>query len=327
MRGTWKNGWAVGLLATLLFGVLGCQPVDDGSFQGYVEAEFTFLASPQGGYLAKLAVQRGQAVKPGDLVFSLENQALAKAVSEAASRLQQAKERLADMQKGARPTEIQALEAKLAQASSSLKLTELEYRRRLKLFKQKAIPRADLDRARTLYDRDRAQVSQIKAQLATARLGARSGRVAAAQAEVAAVAAVLARARWNLAQLTRRAPLAGRVFDTYFTAGEWVPPGRPVASLLVPGNLRVRFFVDEPSLSRVKLGQAVELSCDSCPAGLKARVSYVSPQAEYTPPVIYSTESRSKLVFMLEAKPREAAAQLKPGQPMVVRLVAPESQP
>jgi len=67
----------------------------------------------------------------------------------------------------------------------------------------------------------------------------------------------------------------------------------------------------------------VALACDGCPAGLTARISFVSPQAEYTPPVIYSNSARSKLVFMAEARPQgDAAALLKPGQPVDVRPVA-----
>lgn len=328
MRARLEGAWAaLALAAVLLLGATGCDKASGGGFQGYVEADFTYLASPQGGYLTDLAVRRGQAVKIGAPVFTLDNQTLANAVSETAGRLKQASDRLADMQKGARPTEVQALEAKLAQARSSLKLSELEYSRRLKLFKQRAIPEADLDKARTLYDRDRALVSELKAQLATARLGARSDQIAAAEAEVAAVRAALERARWNMAQLRRSAPQDGVVFDTYFTKGEWVPPGRPVASLLAPGNLKVRFFVDEPRLSLLKMGQEVKLSCDSCPSGLSGRISYISPQAEFTPPVIYSAESRSKLVFMVEARPNGAALKLKPGQPMEVRLAGQESRP
>lgn len=315
-------GWAVVLLAVLAAVLSACNEGESGSHQGYVEAEYTYLASPQGGYLHELAVQRGQALKSGQLVFTLRNQALDDAAAEAAQRKQQAADRLADMQKGARPSELRAIEAQLDQAMSSLKLTKLEYERRLKLRKQKAIPEADLDKARTMYDRDRAQAAQLQAQLTTAKLGAREDQIKAARAEAAAVEAAFERARWTQAQLIRTAPVDGLVQDTYFTKGEWVPAGRPVASMLAPGNLKVRFFVPEPRLSSVKLGQTVLLACDGCAPGLKGQVSYISPDAEYTPPVIYSAETRAKLVFMVEARPSGPALALKPGQPMEVRLAS-----
>jgi HlyD family secretion protein len=68
----------------------------------------------------------------------------------------------------------------------------------------------------------------------------------------------------------------------------------------------------------------VAVACDGCPSGLEAIVQFVSPQAEFTPPVIYSNESRAKLVFLVEARPAAAAvATLKPGQPVQGRLPAP----
>jgi HlyD family secretion protein len=65
----------------------------------------------------------------------------------------------------------------------------------------------------------------------------------------------------------------------------------------------------------------VRLGCDGCPADLGATVKFVAPRAEYTPPVIYSNESRDKLVFLVEAQPDAAARKvLKAGQPLDVRL-------
>ena len=104
-----------------------------------------------------------------------------------------------------------------------------------------------------------------------------------------------------------------------YRTGEWVAAGAPVVALLPPAALKVRFFVAEPNLLQAVVGREVALGCDGCAAGLRARISFVSPQAEFTPPVIYSNDSRSKLVFMAEAEP-ETPAVLKPGQPVDVRF-------
>lgn len=98
------------------------------------------------------------------------------------------------------------------------------------------------------------------------------------------------------------APAAGLVTDTLFEPGEFVPAGSLVATLLPPGNLKLRFFVPEADLAGVAVGHGPAVACDRCPAGLRAAVSWVSPQAEYTPPVIYSRESRAKLVYLVEAR-------------------------
>ncbi len=108
--------------------------------------------------------------------------------------------------------------------------------------------------------------------------------------------------------------------DTFFVEGEWVPAGRPVVSLLPPGNVKARFYVPETSLSGIAIGRQIQIGCDGCPATIAGQVSYVSAQAEYTPPVLYSKESRSKLVFLVEARLRRRGAGLRPGQPVDVRL-------
>ena len=93
-----------------------------------------------------------------------------------------------------------------------------------------------------------------------------------------------------------------------------------MVSLLPPGNIFVRFFVPEAVVSTIHRGDPVTLACDGCPADLSATISFISPQAEYTPPLIYSESSKTKLVFLVEARPRpDQASNLNPGEPMEVR--------
>jgi len=139
-----------------------------------------------------------------------------------------------------------------------------------------------------------------------------------------------AQARLNSAQtrLTRRkiaSPVTGSVQQIYYRAGELVPAGRPIVALLPPGNLKVRFFVNEATLPQVALGDTVHVRCDGCADGLTAKVSFISRTSEFTPPVIYSLEERSKLVFMIEARP-ERPELLRVGQPVSVTL-APRGEP
>jgi HlyD family secretion protein len=111
------------------------------------------------------------------------------------------------------------------------------------------------------------------------------------------------------------------VQDTFYSEGEWVPAGSPVVSLLPPGNIKIRFFVPEPVLGRVTVGQMVSAACDGCGKPIAAKISYISRQAEYTPPLIYSREQNPKLVFLVEAWPDiKDAVRLHPGQPMEIKL-------
>jgi HlyD family secretion protein len=124
------------------------------------------------------------------------------------------------------------------------------------------------------------------------------------------------------ARLTRRklaSPVNGSVQEIYYRPGEVVSAGRPVVSLLPPNNIKIRFFVPETVLPKISLGQSVEIHCDGCKTDVPARVTYISRSSEFTPPVIYSLEERSKLVYLIEAR-TEATGELRVGQPVDVRF-------
>ena len=131
----------------------------------------------------------------------------------------------------------------------------------------------------------------------------------------------LTQAEWNFSQKKRAAPQTGLVYDTMFREGEWVAAGKPVVALLPPQNIKVRAFVPETRVGSIRYGGRVQVMVDGVPAPFVGKVSYISPRAEYTPPVIYSKESRNKLVFMIEAVFDPAvSANLHPGQPVDVEF-------
>jgi HlyD family secretion protein len=291
------------------------------TLQGYAEGEYVRVASPFAGQLARLAVKRGDQVKAGDLLFALEQANEAAARREAADRVMRAEAMLENLRKPKRPIEIEAVRAQLAQAEASLRLAAANLKRQEQLAREKFISPQRLDDARAEVERDRARVNELRAQLGTARLAARPDEIRAAEAELAAARAELEQAEWRLVQKTQVAPVDALVQDTLFTVGEWVNAGAPVVSLLPPSNIKVRFFVPEPELGGVRLGQPVTITCDGCPAPIGAHVSFIAPQAEFTPPVIYSRGRREKLVFLVEARPTPAdATKLHPGQPVEVAL-------
>jgi HlyD family secretion protein len=177
---------------------------------------------------------------------------------------------------------------------------------------------ADLRSATAKIAADEAALEQAKAPLG------RPGEIIAQTSAVNAAEAALAMARWRLAQRSVVSPVTGVVADVLARAGETLDAGAPVVSLLPPENIFIRFFVPEPSLAHVHVGDAVALLCDSCPAEMTGTVSYIAPQAEYTPPFIYSENTRTKFVFLAEARPKpDEAASFNPGQPVTVRPRAP----
>lgn len=311
---------AVRILAlALAAGACSAQP--DATLQGYAEGEFVRVAAPFAGTLVRLDVQRGAVVEAGAPLFALEADNEAAARREAEDRLRTAQAQLENLRKARRPTEIDAVRAQLAQAQAAESFSATELRRQEDLVAKGFVSRQRLDEARTALERDRARVAELRAQLATANLASRPDEIRAAEAQASAARAALDQADWRLRQKSAVSTVAGAVVDTFFVRGEWVAAGQPVLTLLPPENLKARFYVPEPRLGAVKVGQAVELRCDGCAQPVPATISWIAPQAEYTPPVIYSRESRAKLVYLVEARPSPAdARRLKPGQPLDVTL-------
>jgi HlyD family secretion protein len=312
---------AAATLAVAMCLLAGCRKSNSNLAQGYVEGEFVYVASPLAGELKSLHVQRGGQVKTGDPLFALDATAETAARGEAQQRVAQARANLEDVKKGRRPEELAAIEAQLKQAQASLALSEQEFKRQTELARSEATAVQDVDRAGAAYNQDRQRVAQAEADLQVARLGARSDQITAAENNVRAMEAALAGAVWNLSQKCQVASQAGEVFDTLYRQGEWVAAGRPVVALLPPANIKVRAFVPQTWLGAIHLGDPVVVTVDGAPEPFAGKVNFISPQAEYTPPVIYSRESRSKLVFMVEVVFDPAvAAKLHPGQPVDVRF-------
>jgi len=305
----------------LLLVVGGCADPNNGVLQGYAEGEYLRLASPLAGQLARLHVSRGATVRRGDPLFALEQENEAAALRQAEGQLRQAEAQYRNLLTGKRPEEIDAIRAQLAQAEASFRLSQSNLERQEELVRAKFVSQEAAETARSARDRDRARVSELKAQLAAASLSARPDEIKAARAASAAAREALAQAEWRLEQKSVRSPQDAEVADTLYVQGEWLPAGSPVIALLPPTNIKVRFFVPERILGSVKVGQRVSVRCDGCGDPISAPITYIAPQAEYTPPVIYSRDNRAKLVFLAEARPSPAeAVRLHPGQPVEVKL-------
>ena len=309
------------LLLALVVALSACGKTEPTSLQGYVEGEYVRVAAPFAGTLVTLDTARGKSVEAGSPLFALEAENENAARREAGERLAKALAQVEDLKKGKRPSEIDAVRAQLAQAEVTAAFSEKEWRRQLDLVTKGFVSQSRADEAKAARERDHGKVVELQSDLATTRSGARPDEIRAAQADAAAARESLAQADWRVRQKSVASTVAGTVSDTLFVRGEWVPAGAPVVSLLPPGNVKVRFFVPEPRLGAVKVGQKVTLACDGCAAPIDASISFIAAQAEFTPPVIYSKDNRAKLVFLIEARPSPAdALKLHPGQPVDVSL-------
>ncbi len=309
------------LTAAVTLFCLGCSGPHPPTYQGYVEGEFVYLSSSQSGQLVHLAVSRGAQVPAGAPLFTLEAIDEEAAQRQAREQLAAAEAQLADLQTGRRPPEVAVTRAQLLQAQVSAQKSALQRQRDETQYRAGGISQEQLEASRAQAESDAARVRELQSQVEVARLPGREQQLRAQADQVQAARAALAQADWRLEQKSVAAPRAGLVYDTLYREGEWIAAGDPVVRMLPPANIKIRFFVPETRLGSLALGGTVSLHCDQCPTDVAARITFISPEAEYTPPVIYSNETRGKLVYMIEAHPAVAdAPKLHPGQPLQVQL-------
>lgn len=258
-----------------------CGERGDATMQGYGEAEYIYLASQESGVLREVAVREGDRVEAGARVFSLEP------------------DRLAYNAESARAQSAAAAQA-VRTAEAEATLTQRNFARGSELHARGFYPRAQLDADRAARD-------------------AAAARLAQARREAGAAGAATGLAQLRLGDVAGRAPAAGTIERIYRRPGEVVAAGQPIAALLAPEQMKVRFFAPQQMLSRLPVGARVEILCDGCERPIAARVSFVAREPQFTPPVIYSLEERAKLVFLVEARP-DAPGPIRPGMPVDVRL-------
>ncbi len=249
--------------------------------QGYGEADYIYLSSQDAGVVGELFVREGNAVEAGARVFRLDPVRLSYGAESAVAQRAAA-----------------AAAVRTAQAQATL--AQRNYARSAQLAERGFYSRARLDA-------DRASLEVANAQLAQARR----------QATAAGAETGLAEER--LEDLAGTAPAAGTIEQIYHRAGEVVAAGQPIAALLTPENMKVRFFAPEALLAQLPMGARGLISCDGCAQPLEAHVSFVAQEPQFTPPVIYSLDQREKLVFLVEAR-FAGATPIRPGMPVDVRI-------
>ena len=287
---------------------------------GYAEGDYVLMAPLDVARVETLSVRRGDRVKAGASLAAMETQDAEIAVRLATAALGQARAQLANLQQGRRPEEVAVIHANLVSAQAQAEDAQRTFDRQSDLLKRGIAPQSDYDKAKTALDLATAAVAQANANLAVAQLPAREQEIDAAKDAVKQAEASLDQAKWKLEKRNLVAPTNGIVQDIIRRQGEVAGPSQPVLSVLPDGAVKLRVYIPEKDVSRLKVGSVLSVNCDGCAAGIRARVSYIADGPEFTPPVIYSLENRQKLVYMIEAQPEGSADGLKPGQIVDVRL-------
>lgn len=306
------------IILALITLLAGCSK-EDQKCQGYVEGMNIYLAPVYSGRLIESFVERGQHVKKNQLLFKLESNPQQLVVKQNEALVKQSRDVFIDLSMPKRPAEIAVIKAQLDQAIAQLNLAVIRAHRNQTLYDKHAIDKdsvdASVERSRELS----ALKAQFEAELALAHEGSRKNQIKAQAAQLISLKAKLNQVKWELDQKMISAPDDGVIFDTYYLPGEYVESSRAIASLLTPDNIRIVFFVPAKSLATLAIGEKITFDCEGCAKNNEATIQYISPEAEYVPPLVYSRENSDKLVFRVRAS--IAHSQLfKPGQPVIVAL-------
>lgn len=310
----------VSLYCVLFILLSACSVENDNVVNGYVEGEYVYISPYTSGILDKIDVVKGQNVNVGEELFVVDHDIWQANSAQAESELDKAYSNYANLSKGERKQELDIIIKQKAQAVATLENAEKEYNRAKDLVKTKVVSQATFDQKLATFENAKAKVAELEASLQSAMLAAREDELKMAQNDIEI-------ARQNLMKIQKQAEnnavkskVSGVVEDVYFRLGEFVQAGNPVVAVLPPENVKIRFFVSEKQFPKIKLNMPVRVMCDGCGDSLPALVSFISTKSEFTPPVIYSVDSREKLVFMIEAVFADRMQNLHPGLPVSVRI-------
>ena len=302
-----------------LLALTACTQKPDTSYTGYVEAQAVSIAAPQSGWLTTVDVDRGDLIHQDQPLFTLDATQAQAALNGAENRETAAQSNAQDLSKGAREADIAPLLAQRTQAQAQLDLARANEARYAALEPQGFVAPTQMDSLRAATKSAQANLANIDKTIADKQLAARVDQLKAAQATAAASGADVASAQWTVDDRNVKARLDGRIEERLREPGEFVAAGSAVLTVLPQGREFVRFYVPQADLPKLKVGQVVHIACDNCAAGMTGKIRYLSPVAEFTPPVIYSVKERQKLMFLIEATP-DHPDDLRAGQPVDVTL-------
>jgi HlyD family secretion protein len=257
------------------------------SGNGRVEAKLVDVAAKEPLRVKEVLVEEGALVKPGQVLVRLDTVTLEAQRAEAEASIAQAEQSLAVAQ------------ASIVKQQSEIELAQVEVARAEKLVKQSAGSQRELDVRRTKLLTTQASLAEARAELETAKAKV---LVAKANAEVI---------QTRINDATLQSPVTGRVLYRLAEPGEVLAAGGKALTLVNLEDIYMEIFVPAEAAARMKVGAEGRLTVDYDPKhAIPGRVSFVSPEAQFTPKQVETQSEREKLMFRVKIQlPQELATQ------------------
>ena len=305
------------IMSVVVAVVPGLGPEAPPVYNGYLEADYVYVAALSAGRIVAIAADEGEQVRAGQVLVTLEQSAQNAGLQAAEAGVRQAEANLDNLMTGGRADEIAVIAASLHRAEADRALAEANFARTTQLAGQGQVSAARVDQDRTVLAAAEAAVEQLQAQLTVAGLPARDAQRVAAEAGLAMARAGAEGARIALADRVLRAPVSGVLERRFYEPGEVAGSGEPLLAIFQPDRLRVILYLPQAERAGFRLGEVLAMACDGCPAGISARIVLMASEPQYTPPILYSRDERGRLVFRAEAQVSGVGG-LLPGQPVTL---------
>jgi len=299
----------------------GGETRDHLTLHGNVEVRQVALAFNVSGRVARVLVEEGDRVQPGQVLAELDTEQLRHAVTEAEARVDAQIQVVARLETGSRPEEIRQARAQVEAARADMVNAEQNYRRLQSLAKQNFVSQQRADEAKYALDAARARLNAVEETLQLLRIGPRREDIAAAKATLAAQQAALALARRTLEDGSLKAPQEAVVENRILEVGDLASPQQPVYTLALVKPIWVRAYVSEPDLGKLRPGTTAYVLTDSYPGKrYRAWIGFISPTAEFTPKSVQTEEVRTTLVYQVRVFVCDAEGELRLGMPATVQV-------
>ena len=307
------------ICALLFIGLIGCSNNDDENTltaSGNIEVTEIIVSSKVTGEVKNILNKEGKQVKQGDTIIIIDHENLDYQLMQAEANVDFAEAQLKLLKKGAREEDINQAEEMLKQAEINFDQAKKDKERMTNLFESKSITKKQLEDATARYDVTLAQLNSAKENYKKITNLARPEEITQAEANLKRQKATADLLKKNIRDSYVTSPKDGFIVKTFVEEGETVSM---LSSLFKVSDLSVAklvIYVSEKELGKVKLNQEADIYIDTYEdKSYKGFVSYISPEAEFTPKNIQTKDERTKLVFAVKIEIPNPNLELKAGLP------------